>query len=417
MSPRITQLPSGLRIVSDTMRDLETASLGVWVNAGARHELPHEHGLSHLLEHMAFKGTTTRSARQIAEDIETAGGELNASTSVEHTAYFARILGQDTPLALDILADILGKSCFDENELSREKDVIIQEIGENLDTPDELVFDLLTQAAYPEQSIGRAILGTPSTIRQLDRAAITSYLDQHYIGPCMVIAAAGAVEHDELVQSCISHFSYIRHETERPCPSAHYVGGQKILDKKSEQSHIAIAFDSVSFHDPKNYAAHIFAQAVGGGMSSRLYQDIREQRGLAYSVYSFQWGYEDTGLFGFYAATSPNDANQLIRVALDGIAQATENLSEVEIQRAKAQIKVSLLTALESPTARIEQMARHVLAFNRVIEREEIIAQIDALTRDDIRAIGKQMIASIPSVAAIGPSSIMSPDQMSAYIS
>jgi len=417
MTPRITQLPSGLRIVSHAMRDLETASVGAWVNAGARHELTHEHGLSHLLEHMAFKGTRQRSAQQIAEDMESVGGELNASTSVEQTTYFARLLSYDVPLALDILADILNESVFDPHELAREQDVIVQEIGENQDTPDEMVFDLMTQAAYPDQSIGRAILGTPDTVKSLNRDALISYLKRHYTGPRMVIAAAGAVEHDRLVDQCARLFEGLSPHQSAPYEPAAYQGGQMILPKKIEQTHIALSFNSVSFRDPRTYAAHLFAQAVGGGMSSRLYQSVREQRGLAYSVYSFQWGYEDAGLFGFYAATAPKDGKDLIRLSLDCIKEASLNLSEQELHRAKAQLKLSLLTALESPSARTDQIARHVLAFDRVIERDEIIQNIDALTLHDVRAMGQNLLTSRPSLAVIGPSkNMMSVEDISAHI-
>lgn len=399
------------------MRDMETASVGVWVNVGARHELTHEHGLSHLLEHMAFKGTQQRNAQQIAEDMEAAGGELNASTSVEQTAYFARILGQDSALALDILADIINHSRFDEYELAREKDVIVQEIGENLDTPDELVFDLLTQAAYPDQSIGRAILGTVESVQQLSRSAITSYLARHYTAPRMVVAAAGAVEHDAIVQQCARLFEGLSPTHGPVSAPTLYCGGQNLLKKKSEQTHIAVAFNSVSIHDPRHYAAHIFAQAIGGGMSSRLYQEVREKRGLAYSVYSYQWGYEDAGLFGFYAATAPKDGDELMRVALDCIKAASEDLSESEAHRAKAQLKVSLLTALESPSARSDQIARHVLAFDRVEERAEIIRKIDALSVADVRNMGQYLLSSQASVAAIGPQmKLMAPAQIAARL-
>ena len=402
MSVEITTLPSGLRIVSDAMRDLETASLGVWVAAGSRHEAAHEHGLSHLLEHMAFKGTQRRSARDIAEQIETAGGDLNAATSVEQTAYYARVLAADTGLALEILADILTDSVFDTAELQREKDVILQEIGAVEDTPDDLVFDLFNSAAFPDQPIGRPILGTPKGVAGFDRASLASYLDRHYGASVAVVAAAGAVEHERIVEEAARRFDAMTAKVHPPVVEAHYRGGDLRLERKFEQTHLVIGFEGRSFHGPDTYAAHVFANAVGGGMSSRLFQEVRERRGLAYEIYSFHWAYADTGLFGFYAATAPRDVAELLPVALDCLGEAAQDLDEAEVLRAKAQMKVSLLAALESSAARAEQIARQLLAFGRILPREEIIDEIDRLTLADIRRAGSALLASSPTVAAVG---------------
>lgn len=402
MTIEITTLPSGLRIITDAMRDLETASLGVWIGAGSRHETEGEHGLSHLLEHMAFKGTRRRSARAIAEEIETAGGDLNAATSTETTAYYARVLASDTGLALDILADILTDSVFDAQELEREKSVILQEIGAVEDTPDDLVFDLFSAAAYPGQPIGRTILGTPERVSSFDRSAIETYLGRHYAAPVSIIAAAGAVDHQRIVAEAGDRFGMLApHQASAPAP-AEYRGGESMLKRKLEQTHLVVGFEGRSFHDEQEFALHVFANAVGGGMSSRLFQDVREERGLAYSIYSFHWPYLDTGLFGFYAATAPGDVRDLMPVALDCIAAASDNLTPAELERAKAQMKVSLLTALESSSARAEQIARQHLAYGRVLPRDEIIGRIDRLTLDEVRRAGARALATSPTVAAIG---------------
>jgi predicted Zn-dependent peptidase len=409
----ITTLPSGLRIVSDPMAQLETASLGVWIDAGSRHETVNEHGLSHLLEHMAFKGTHRRSARAIAEEIETAGGDINAATSVEQTAYFARVLAQDTALALDILADILTDSIFDPAELEREKSVILQEIGAVEDTPDDLVFDLFNASAFPGQPIGNPILGTPETVSGFGREAINAYLARHYNASAMVIASAGGVEHARIVEEAEKYFSALPQQTATQPVPAQYSGGETLLKKKLEQTHIVIGFEGLPFSHDDSYALHVFCNAAGGGMSSRLFQDVRETRGLAYSIYSFNWGYADTGLFGFYAATAPKDVAELMPVALDCLGQAAQDLTEAEVQRAKAQMKVSLLTALESSSARAEQIARQLLAFGRVLTRDEIISRIDRLSVADVRAAGTRMLRSAPTVAAIGQvSKILSPDRI-----
>ena len=404
MSVEVTTLPSGLRVVTDRMAHLETASLGVWIGAGSRHETVDEQGLSHLLEHMAFKGTRRRSARDIAEEIEAAGGDLNAATGVEQTAYYAHVLAADTGLALDILADILTDSTFDTAELEREKGVILQEIGAVEDTPDDLVFDLFNAAAFPDQPIGRPILGTPEGVSAFDRDAIGTYLANHYRGGGMVVGAAGAVEHGRILDEAAARFADVGDGTLAPVTAAaRYVGGDRRLRRKLEQAHMVVGWEGLAYDHADHYALQTFAGAVGGGMSSRLFQEVREKRGLAYSIYTFHWGYADTGLFGFYAAAGAGDVAELMPVALDALAQATHDLTQAEVGRAKAQMKVSLLAALESPTARSEQVARQILALGHVLTREEMIGKIEALGLDAIRAAGARAMTSPPTVAAIGP--------------
>ena len=418
MSVEITTLPSGLRIVTDVMPQLETAALGVWIGAGSRHELVAQHGLSHLLEHMAFKGTRRRSARVIAEEIEAAGGDLNAATSTEHTAYYARALAGDTGLALDILADILTQSLFEKSELEKEKGVILQEIGAVADTPDDFVFDMFTEAAFPGQAIGRPILGTAERVAAFSRDDIAAYLAHHYSADRIVLAAAGGVEHQRIVAEAEARFSSFRPSAPAAAPPARYRGGEARLRKRLEQTHIVVGFESPSFLDPSYYAAHVFANAVGGGMSSRLFQQVREERGLAYSIHSFNWGYSDTGLFGFYAASAPGDVAELMPVALDCLGRAAQDLGDDEIQRARAQMKVSLLVALESSAARAEQIARQLMTLGRVLTRQDIVDRIDRLDRDEIRRAGAALLASPPTVASIGPvAKVWTPDRIAARLS
>ncbi|TAL78394.1 MAG: insulinase family protein [Beijerinckiaceae bacterium] len=413
MSVEVTTLPSGLRIVTDRMAHLETLSLGVWVAAGSRHECSDEHGLSHLLEHMAFKGTRRRSAREIAEEIETAGGDLNAATSVEQTAYYAHVLAADAPLAIDILADILTESIFDAEELEREKDVILQELGSVADTPDDFVFDLFNAAAFPDQAIGWPILGTPEKVRSFDRKRIASYLANHYRAGAMVVGAAGALEHKQIAEAVEKSFGSVPVDSIGQTVPARYVGGESRVKRRLEQAHIVIGFEGVAYGDPEHYPLHVFANAVGGGMSSRLFQEVREQRGLAYSINAFHWGYSDSGLFGIYAATGQSQIAELMPVALDCIAAATADLTEAEVQRSKAQLKVGLLAGLESPSARSEQIARQTLAFGRILTRAEMIEKIDRLSLDEIRRAGAKALRSAPTVAAIGPiGKVYSPDRV-----
>jgi predicted Zn-dependent peptidase len=418
MSVEITTLPSGLRIATERMAHVETASIGVFVAAGSRHERLNEHGISHLLEHMAFKGTRRRSARDIAEEIETAGGDLNAATSTEHTAYYAHVLAEDVPLAIDILADILTDSTFDNVELEREKSVILQEIGAVEDTPDDLVFEILNAAAFPGQPIGRPILGTRENVSGFGRDAISTYLDAHYRAGETVIGAAGAVDHASIREAVEQRFArFPSNAAEENATPARYQGGDARLRRRLEQAHIAIGFEGVSYAHEDFYAMQIFANAAGGGMSSRLFQEVREARGLAYSIHAFHWGYSDAGVFGFYAATSARDIAELMPVALDCLGQSALDLSEAEVRRAKAQMKVSLLAALESPAARSEQIARQLMAFNRILTRDEIVAAIDRLDLAQIRAAGARALRSPPTVAAIGPvAKVFGPGRVAAQL-
>jgi predicted Zn-dependent peptidase len=418
MSVEITTLPSGLRIVTDSMPHVATASLGVWVGAGSRHERADEHGLSHLLEHMAFKGTRRRSARDIAEEIESAGGDLNAATSTEHTSYFAHVLAADAPLALDILADILTESTFDQGELEREKGVILQEIGAVEDTPDDLVFDLFGATAFPNQPIGRPILGTKEQVSAFGRDAIGAFLDTHYHSAATVIAAAGAIEHHSIRDEALQRFAGLPiHATREIHQKAEYAGGETRLKRRLEQAHIVIGFEGVPYGDADFYAIQVFANIVGGGMSSRLFQEVRESRGLAYAIHAFHWGYSDVGLFGFYAATGASDVKELVPVALDCLGEAALSLGEAELRRAKAQMKVALLAALESPAARTEQIARQLIAFGRTLTLEEIAAQIEALDVARIRRAGASLLKSAPTVAAIGPvAKVPTPDRVASRL-
>ena len=347
MNVRATTLPSGLAVVTDTSAHVRTAAVGVFVAAGSRHESIAEHGLSHLLEHMAFKGTRRRSAREIAEAIEDVGGDLNAETGVERTGYFARVIGSDVGLALDVLGDILTDSLFDAAELQREKNVVVQEIGAVEDTPDDYVFDLLTASAWPDQAIGRPILGTREGVGGFDREAIDHYLRRHYGASSTVVAAAGAVDHDVIVELARSRLASLPSAQTAPLTPADYRGGEARLKRKLEQTHVVVAFEGRPIGAPDHDAAQVFAAATGGGMSSRLFQEVREKRGLAYSIYSFHWDYADTGLFGVYAGSADRDAAEVVAASLDCLAEAAQTLAENEIRRAKAQMKVSILAALE----------------------------------------------------------------------
>jgi len=402
MSPRVTKLESGISVVTDRMPHLETASLGIWVAAGSRHETSSENGISHLLEHMAFKGTARRSARQIAEEIEAVGGDLNASTGFEATGYYARVLGKDVPLAFDILTDILTTPAFDPDELSREQNVIVQEIGAANDAPEDLIFELFQKRAFPDQPLGRPILGTPQTVRA--PATLRAYMASHYRGSRMVVAAAGAADHDRIVEDVTRRLGPIAGGGNSAATPARYSGGLEIGVRDLEQAHIVLGLEGRSYHAPDFFAVQIFGNILGGGSSSRLFQEVREKRGLCYSIYAFHAAYSDTGTFGVYAGSDPADSGELLDVVIAELAAAAEKADGVEIDRAKAMMKVSLLMALESSGARADQIARQILVYGRPVPLEELVRRIDAVSVEDVRAAGRALIASgRPTFAGLGP--------------
>ena len=404
MTVEVTRLKSGLSVLTDRMPHLESASLGVWVGAGSRDEKPDEHGISHLLEHMAFKGTKRRNAREIAETIEAVGGDLNAATSVESTAYFSRVLKADVPLALDVLADILSEPSFDPEELQREQNVIVQEIGAKEDDPDDLVFERLQEIAFPQQPVGRSILGTPETVRSFNPASLRAYLARNYRGPDMLVAAAGAVEHKQIVAEAEKRFAGFNGPAAPVPEPAQFGGGTRVETRDLEQVHIALALEGLPVTDDALYSLQVFTNVLGGSMSSRLFQEVREKRGLCYSIHAFHMPYSDLGLFGLYAGTDEADAPELMRVVVDEIAAATDDLNEMEVNRSKAQMKAGLLMALESSEARVGQLARQMLAYGRPIPLDEIVAKVEAVTVDSARNAGRALIRrGRPAISALGP--------------
>jgi predicted Zn-dependent peptidase len=404
MSTQLTRLPNGLRVVSNHMAHVETVSLGVWVGAGARHEREEEHGISHLLEHMAFKGTERRSASDIAEEIEAVGGELNAATSLETTAYYARVLEADVGLALDILADILHIPRYAEDELEREREVILQEIAATRDSPDEIAYELLQDAAFPAQAIGRPILGTAESVGRFSAGDLRTFLKANYGASRMVLSAAGKVDHAELVRHAEAQFGAMNGGEGGRFEPARYVGGTRTSAKPFEQSHLVMAFAGPSYRTREFYTAQVFSGLFGGGMSSRLFQEVRERRGLCYAIYSTCWALADAGLFGIHAATGPEMMGKLIDVVGQQLTRAAaEKPAEAELARSKAQHKAGLLMGLESSSARAEQMARQLLLFDRLIDTAEIVDCIESVSAEAVRDMAaKLFLGSRPSVTVVG---------------
>jgi len=403
MTGTVSTLANGLRVATDRIDTIDTVSLGLWVEVGTRHEPAEVNGVAHFLEHMAFKGTERRSARDIAEEIEAVGGHLNAYTSRESTAYYAKVLKEDAALALDILADILQHSVFDPAELERERTVILQEIGQANDTPDDIIFDHFQECAFPDQAMGRPVLGSPEIIKRLSRDAVTAYLRDHYGARRMVLAAAGNLDHDRFAALAEKLFGGMPADRPAATEPARYSGGDRREERDLEQLHLVLGFPGLTLADPDFYAASVLSTAFGGGMSSRLFQEVREKRGLAYTIHSFAHSYRDGGLFGIYAGTGEDDAGELVPVLCDETMGLTDGLTAVELARAKAQMKAGLLMSLESTGARCEQMAQHMLIYGTPFDPDEIVHRIDAVDDDAIRRAVASWGAGSPTLVALGP--------------
>jgi predicted Zn-dependent peptidase len=399
-----SRLANGLTVVSHAMPEVETVSLGVWIGAGSRSEALAEHGVAHFLEHMAFKGTARRSARDIAEEIEAVGGELNAATGVDSTAYYARVMRKDLALALDILSDIIVSPRFEPAELARERDVILQEIAAAMDSPDDIAFDLVQEAAFPNQPLGRPILGTVDSVRRFKPNHLGAYLTAHYHAPNMVLAAAGAVDHAELVTEAERRLGGFNPDAAPPPEAARYSGGMRRSETDFEQTHLVLAFEGAPYRRADYFTAQICAGALGGGMSSRLFQEVREKRGLCYAVYAFASGLSDSGMFTIHAAGGPDRAHELFAVIRDELVKAAEHgFRADEIARVKAQLKMGLLAGLESSSARAEQLARQILIHGRPLTTEELMQKVEAVEAADLQALVTRMLASPASLATVGP--------------
>ena len=401
---QLTTLSNGLRVASEPMPHLLTSAVGIWVDVGTRHERAEVNGVSHLLEHMAFKGTATRSAKEIAEAVEDVGGQLNAYTSREHTAYHARILADDLPLATEILADIVRHSTLDQAELERERKVVLEEIGQVEDTPDDLVFDLWQEIAYPDQPLGRSILGPPEIVAAMPRDVLAGHMRQNYGPEQMILVATGKVEHGRLVDLGQGWLGDLPKSAVQPFVEGSYAGGDLREERELEQVHLVLGVEALTCHDPDIYALNLYSSIIGGGMSSRLFQEVREKRGLAYSVFSFVNAFPDTGTFGVYAGTSEDDLDELARVLTGELASSAEAIGEEELVRAKAQAKAGLLMGLEHCAGVCEDAARHLLTYGRRLPKTEILGRIDAVTLDDIGRVAARMFERpLPAVTALGP--------------
>ncbi|MGI9483665.1 MAG: M16 family metallopeptidase [Hyphomicrobiales bacterium] len=403
MSAKITELANGLRVVSYEMPQLQTVSMGVWVRAGARSERAEQNGVAHFLEHMAFKGTERRSAIEIAEEIESVGGDINASTSSEITAYYVRVLKDDIPLAMDILSDILLNPVFVPEELERERNVILQEISAAKDTPDDLVFDLAQEVAYPGQSIGRPILGPAEKVSRYTASDIHAFRSAHYCSSSIVVSAAGGLRHEQLVELAEKAFGGMQKSKGSVWAPATYEGGFKFAERPLEQTHIVLGFSGPGYLSEDIYTLQVLGGVLGGGMSSKLFREVREKRGLCYSIFAYPAAFEDASLVSVYAATAPNQVSELTKVITGELANAMRDITEEEVARARAQLKAGLMMSLESSSARADQIARQLLSFGKVPKPETIIEKVDKVDAEAVRALSQRIFSGVkPSFGAVG---------------
>lgn len=403
MTVNLHTLSNGLRVVTEHMPGLKSASVGIWVTAGGRHERVEQNGIAHFLEHMAFKGTARRSALEIAESIEDVGGYINAYTSREMTAFYARVLEVDVPLALDVISDIVLNPVFDPREIEIERGVILQEIGQVNDTPDDIVFDWLQEAAYPDQPLGRSILGPSERVAGFTRDDLSTFVTERYGPGDLILSAAGAVDHDAIVRFAEETFGHLAPRPRMAPVPATFRGSERREDRKLEQVHFTLGFEAPSYRDPDFYTAQIHASALGGGMSSRLFQELRERRGLCYTIFAQAGAYDDSGLMTIYAGTSPEEIESLAHVTIDEMKRAADDMTEAEIERARAQMKAGLLMGLESASARAERLARLLSIWGRIPSLEETVERIDSVTLSQVRGFGERTVQGAPAMALYGP--------------
>ncbi len=403
MEIRQTTLNNGLRVITAERPQIETVSLGIWVNTGSAAESAENNGISHFIEHMVFKGTKKRNSLQISEDIENVGGATNAYTSRHFTCFYAKMLKGDVELAADVLCDFITSPVFDHEEMVKEKEVVVQEIKQSTDAPDDLVFDYFQESAFPNQATGRTILGTPELVRGFTKEQMFEYMRTHYTADNMVVVAVGNVNHEAFVKMIEERMALVNAQRDFVADKQMYIGGSRLECKKIEQTHLVLGFEGASYQDKDYYQYSVLSTIFGGGMSSRLFQEIREKRGLVYTINSFNQALEQTGVFGIYAGTTPKELHELLPVVTDEIKKIiNEPVSDVELNRAKTQIKASLLMSLESSSTTAEIVARQMLLFKRVIPTDEIVAKIEAISKDDLQALAQKIFTSTPTYALLG---------------
>lgn len=400
---KINKLSNNLRYAADYMPDVESVSIAVFVGSGSRNEVIENNGISHFLEHMAFKGTKTRNAQQIAEEFDNIGGKINAYTSREKTVYYVKVLKEYAEFAVEFLSDILQNSVFDQEEMNKERGVILQEIAMTHDTPDDIIFDYFQETAFPNQSLGRCILGPEANIKKFDRSHLIDYVKNKYHNSNICITAAGNLKEEDFAKYVEKYFTHLGSGKISDIENSNYQGGDfRKVKNELEQVNLVLGFKSNSYLDDQYYTGQILSSILGGGMSSRLFQEVREKRGLAYSIYAFNMSYQDDGIFGIYAGTTPEQANELIEVTCDEFAKASNKIEEFELKRAKNQVKSSLIMSLENTNARSQRLGNNILNYNKIISHQDVIDKINNINIDDLTTYANQILSQNLTFSAIG---------------
>ena len=400
---KISTLDNGLRIVTHYMPAVESVTFGVWNAVGCRDENEEINGIAHFLEHMAFKGTKTKSALQIMEKIDSVGGYINAYTSEEITAYWVKLLATDLHIGIDIISDILQNSTFEPKELERERGVILQEIGMYLDDPAQMVGDYWQQTAFPDQPIGRLILGKKEIIQSIQREKIINFMENHYHPKKMVVSAAGKINHDKFAEQIMNSMNSLPQGKIDNRIKATYKGGEYREEKELEQIHLVLGFEGLNCHDDDYDALRVYSAIMGKGGSSRLFQEIREKRGLVYGIGAGSEFFSDTGTFQVIAGTGKNEIKELLPVLCEELINSPKNLKEQEIEKSKAQLKTSTLMSIESTMANAMTSAYELLHYEKLVDLDEKIEKINKVTKSSIETVANKLFTSTPTISSIGP--------------
>ena len=412
MSVRRTVLPSGLRIVTEEVPSVRSAAIGIWVNVGSRDETPAVAGASHFLEHLLFKGTTRRNALEISATIEAVGGEMNAFTSKEYTCFYARVIDTDLPMAIDVVSDLITSSIVSALDVDAERKVVLEEIAMRDDDPSDLVHDLYAETYYGDTQLGRPILGTIKSIKDMTRGSVFNYYKKKYLPQDLVVAVAGNIKHKRvvaMVEEALSRDNFldvkgapqIRPNTAVKTKPMHTVG---LLTRKTEQAHMFYGMEGVARSDERRFAMGVLASALGGGMSSRLFQEIREKRGLAYSVYAYAQQFAGSGQIGFYAGCNPTKAIEVVQIIREVLADVAENgMSHEEIERAKGAVRGSLVLSQEDSGSRMSRIGKNEIVYGQVMGFDDILKAISRVNSTDVREIASEYLTKSPTLALVGP--------------
>ncbi|WP_019549194.1 M16 family metallopeptidase [Streptomyces sulphureus] len=408
---RKTVLPSGLRIVTETVPTVRSVTFGIWAHVGSRDETPALNGATHYLEHVLFKGTKQRSALEISSALDAVGGEMNAFTAKEFTCYYARVLDTDLPLAVDVVCDMLTDSVIDEEELEAERGVILEEIAMTDDDPGDCVHDVFAHTMFGDTPLGRPVLGTAETVNALTRDRVARFYRKHYDPTHLVVAAAGNLDHADVVRRVRRAFEHAdaTREPAAPLPprsgsrTVRAAGKLDVVDRATEQTHFVLGMPGLSRYDERRWALGVLSTALGGGMSSRLFQEIRERRGLAYSTYSFTSGFADCGLFGVYAGCRPAHVPEVLKICREELDDvASHGLSDDEVRRAIGQLAGSTVLGMEDTGALMHRIGKSELCWGEQMSVDAMLARISAVTPDEVRAVASEVLTRRPSLSLIG---------------